>query len=90
MLPEDYEVILEGNQREDETLNPKNVKKIKINKKKFAKEQRNKGEQYTSYATKKIIPARNQLQERCNGEVCRKFAKECLKITELKMKDKIF
>lgn len=78
--PEFYEV--DGDSREDGTLDPTTLKSKKTNKRKLAKELRNKGKEYVSYATKKVVPGRKILKDRCNGIVCSKFNHECSDFTE--------
>lgn len=80
LIPEEYEV--EGSNKEAGTLDTKTLRKRKPNIRTIAKEKRNRGEEYVSYNTKKLVPARKQLKERCNGEVCKKFAHECCEITD--------
>lgn len=71
---------VDGSRRENSPEH--SIKKKRGNKKKIAKELRNKGEEYISVKTKKIVPKRRFLKERCNGAVCSKFNHKCMEITD--------
>lgn len=66
----------------EETNEIVNPPKERINKKKAAKELRNKGEDYVSVSTNKVVQGSKKLKERCNSEICANFAHECRLITE--------
>lgn len=76
--PEDY--LVEGAEKEARNR-PK-----KSNKQKLAKILRDKGEQYVSPKSNKIVPARF-IKERCNSVICKKFGKQCDQIDEEHRKD---
>lgn len=83
VLPETFTV--DGNRKEgtSERISIEKRRPTKgVNKQKTAKEHRNMGKEYISVKTKKSVPARKQLKERCNGKVCEKFAHQCSLITE--------
>lgn len=69
---------VDGSRREN---SPEPLIKKRENKKKIAKELRNKGKEYISVKTKKTVPKKRFLKERCKGEVCSKFNHKCKEFT---------